>query len=584
MRLKQTSALLLASAMLVGSVGIMNPTEVRAADATNTFTLTVPADTNITTSGWNDIGSVGVSNVSIAADKKISVTIGGGATGRALKKTGDASKTVGYEIKKGNATTSEAFGTSLDFTANGTQAIGADVASFAGKPAGNYTDTITFTATLKEKVTDFTMTNEGNKTLSTADLGAPSAFTVNGKTYYAYNAFISKTSGSNWQNAQEFVKMLNDNKYDGHTDWMLINDVDKTNNPYRSAIGKAWKDNYSSTDCGDVFFLWSSVVYNEDKAFYFFVDMDSCDNRSKDDYFDECGFLVLRGPSNASAAAPVTYDRTDGSGTLSSANLGEPTSWTYDNTTYQVYNEFIPFSSGSGWNDAVGFVNALKTASYGGHNDWTLLSSEAMARAYANNSTGAMPSARDGVDALWSSVENTGSTAYYLGCIYTDWETVLKSSADPVYGFVVLRAAPTAVTYNKKDSTGTLSSEYLGTATTWTYNGMTYDVYNGFIPHSLDTSWTDAMGFINALNTANYDGHNDWTLLSSQEMATAYAQNGTGVMPSDCGGVIFLWSSVPCDNSTLAYCLRCDDNVHWQYGGKSSSSGNGFVVLRGSSN
>lgn len=100
MRLKQISALLLASALLVGSVGMINPTEVRAEGATNTFTLTVPADTNITKSGWNAIGNIQVSNVSIASDKKISVTIENGATERNLVNTTDNNKKVGYEIKK----------------------------------------------------------------------------------------------------------------------------------------------------------------------------------------------------------------------------------------------------------------------------------------------------------------------------------------------------------------------------------------------------------------------------------------------------------------------------------------------------
>lgn len=60
--------------------------------------------------------------------------------------------------KKGNAETNEAFGSSLDFTANGTQAIGADVADFSTAEVGTYEDTIDFTAALADIVT-YTRTN-----------------------------------------------------------------------------------------------------------------------------------------------------------------------------------------------------------------------------------------------------------------------------------------------------------------------------------------------------------------------------------------------------------------------------------------
>lgn len=149
MRLKQKVALLLTGIMIVGSIGMLNPTEIKAAGETNTFTLTVPADTNITAIGWNDIGNVGVSNVSIESGKKIEVTIDGGATGRNLTNTTDSSKKVGYEVKKGTSASNEAFGDSLEFTANGTQALGAVVSDFSSADEGTYEDNINFTAELK---------------------------------------------------------------------------------------------------------------------------------------------------------------------------------------------------------------------------------------------------------------------------------------------------------------------------------------------------------------------------------------------------------------------------------------------------
>lgn len=149
MKLKQKAALLLACIMMVGIVGIMSPTEAKAAGEKNTFTLIVPGDINFTADGWNDIGIIGVSNVSIEEGKKISLSIEDGATGRTLKKLGDATKTVSYEVRKGTAASSEAFGGSLEFTDNGTQEIGAVVIDLAGAGAGNYEDTINFTAALQ---------------------------------------------------------------------------------------------------------------------------------------------------------------------------------------------------------------------------------------------------------------------------------------------------------------------------------------------------------------------------------------------------------------------------------------------------
>lgn len=283
MRFKQKAALLLAGVMLAGSIGMMNPVEVKAGGETNTFTLTVPADTNITSAGWNSIGSVGVSNVSITSGSKIEVKIDGGATGRNLKNTADGSKTIGYDIKKSS---SAAFGEKLEFTANGSQTIGAVVSDFSSAEEGTYEDTVSFTATL--------------------------------------------VSGS------------------------------------------------------------------------------------------------------------VTYDRTDGTGTLSSDSLGSATTWEYNSTSYDVYNGFISASSGSSWNDAMDFVAALNDAKYDGHNDWQLLDSQGMATAWYNSYSGV---SRGDVDVLWSSVEGSTKVAYILGCNNGVWTVAVKSGALSNYGFVVLRGS-----------------------------------------------------------------------------------------------------------------------------------------------
>lgn len=299
MRLKQRGALLLASIMLIGCVEIMNPVEARATTA-DSFTITVPANVNIANNGWNSIGNVNVAG-NIAADKKITVSI---ATTNGFKLKSENNE-VGYTIKKTSNDKSPT--TSFDFAADdvnvtggASQSIGADVDSFTGMPAGNYTDTITFTAKLEDKVTALTMKNVSGYTLSTADLGAPSEFTVSstGKKYYAYNDFIKKTSGSNWNDAICFVRMLNDNEYGGYKDWMLINDVEEDGSKYKSAIGEAWRDNNSSTERDGVDCLWLSVASDSENAFYFQVYYDIYEPAHKSNAHSYSGFLVLRRSSN----------------------------------------------------------------------------------------------------------------------------------------------------------------------------------------------------------------------------------------------------------------------------------------------
>lgn len=227
--------MLLAGVMMVGTIGSLGTVPASATGETNTFTLTVPADTNITKSGWNDIGSVGVSNVSIAAGKKIEVTIADGATGRNLVNTASSGKKVGYEIKKGNATTNEAFGDKLEFTANGTQAIGAVVnaTQFAAAEAGTYEDTINFTATLTEGISaeNFPLTGTGasGKVLKASELltAENKNFEYDGTTYTAYNGFISQTAGASWQEAQDFVAELNKVDLGSRTGgWILLTNKD----------------------------------------------------------------------------------------------------------------------------------------------------------------------------------------------------------------------------------------------------------------------------------------------------------------------------------------------------------------------
>ena len=236
-----------------------------------------------------------------------------------------------------------------------------------------------------------------------------------------------KVSGGDWEDGKKVTVTAT-----SAGDWQL------------SATGATTKIHYglyATTDATETTTSWDfsktdAAVTGTTKTIYSKIVASEYQSAEAGDYSDTITFTAA-----LKSAAVVTYERT-GKPALSSEKLGTPTSWTYSGTTYQVYNEFIPSSSGSSWNDAMGFVAALNTAQFDGHGDWTLLSSRSMASEYAASGTGAMPdsSARGDVNCLWLSVEDDGDHAYCLLCDVGDWYLTNKSIASG-WGFVVLRGS-----------------------------------------------------------------------------------------------------------------------------------------------
>lgn len=148
MRLKKFGALLVAGAMMTGTIGVMSPTQAKATE-TNTYTMTVPADTAIRSAGWNSLGNITITGT-VDTGKKVTVTAE--TTNNFALKSGDNS--VSYTMK--TASTDEEAKTSFEFDAasinagSASQAIGVDVENFSGKAAGTYMDTITFTGTMSD--------------------------------------------------------------------------------------------------------------------------------------------------------------------------------------------------------------------------------------------------------------------------------------------------------------------------------------------------------------------------------------------------------------------------------------------------
>ena len=132
---------LLTLAMLVGLMPGMSLTAY-AADGDTTYTITIPSTLTVQDKGWNATSGISATGT-LATGKKLTVTASS-ANSWALK-SGDNS--VGYTLTtaEGGSQTSDWEFTELSDNA-ATKPMGIIVENYDNKPAGTYTDTVTFTA------------------------------------------------------------------------------------------------------------------------------------------------------------------------------------------------------------------------------------------------------------------------------------------------------------------------------------------------------------------------------------------------------------------------------------------------------
>ena len=136
---KRLLSLALAATMALGLMSGMSMTAL----ADTTYTLTIPSTLSVANSGWNATDGISATGT-LASGKKLTVTATS-ANSWALK-SGDNS--VGYKLATAStdmeATTSWTFDSLSDTATN--KAMGIIVEDYSSKPAGTYTDTVTFTA------------------------------------------------------------------------------------------------------------------------------------------------------------------------------------------------------------------------------------------------------------------------------------------------------------------------------------------------------------------------------------------------------------------------------------------------------
>jgi len=142
---KRIFSLALAGALTLGLLPAFSSPAL-AADGDTSYTLTIPSTLSVANSGWNATDGISATGT-LATGKKLTVTATSGDE-FALVNQSDNTQKVGYTLATAStdttATTSWTFD-SLSSTA-ATQPMGIIVENYDDKPAGTYTDTVTFTA------------------------------------------------------------------------------------------------------------------------------------------------------------------------------------------------------------------------------------------------------------------------------------------------------------------------------------------------------------------------------------------------------------------------------------------------------
>ena len=140
---------LLTLAMVVGLMPGMGMTAIAGENSTD-YTLTIPSTLTVSGSGWNATDGISATG-SLASGKKLTVTASSDGE-FALVNQSDSTKKVGYKLA--TASTDTEATTSWEFTELSSTAtkkdMGIIVEDYSSMPAGTYTDTVTFTASVED--------------------------------------------------------------------------------------------------------------------------------------------------------------------------------------------------------------------------------------------------------------------------------------------------------------------------------------------------------------------------------------------------------------------------------------------------
>ena len=145
---KRILSIALAGALTLGLLPALSSPAL-AADADTTYIITIPSTLTVADKGWNATDGISATGT-LANGKKLTVT----ASSANSFKLKSGNNEVGYTLttaEGGSQTTSWEF-TELSSTAT-KKDMGIIVEDYSSKPAGTYTDTVTFTAKVEDAVT-----------------------------------------------------------------------------------------------------------------------------------------------------------------------------------------------------------------------------------------------------------------------------------------------------------------------------------------------------------------------------------------------------------------------------------------------
>ena len=156
---KKILSLALAGALTLGLLPAFSSPALAAEGDTSTYTLTIPSTLTVADKGWNATDGISATGT-LASGKKLTVTASS-ANSWALKSDDNS---VGYKLA--TASTDTEATTSWEFTGLSSTAtkkdMGIIVEDYSSKPAGTYTDTVTFTAKVEDAVVIHTTLSVGD--------------------------------------------------------------------------------------------------------------------------------------------------------------------------------------------------------------------------------------------------------------------------------------------------------------------------------------------------------------------------------------------------------------------------------------
>ena len=226
---KRTSAFVCAMAVMAAPMTFSSfVANAEGETVTSDYTLTIPATLAVENSGWNSIGDLTATGT-LAQGKKLNVTaasenswnLTSGENTVAYKLCGETEKTKTYADAAATTALDISKG-SLEQTGGFSVPIGIVVEDYSTKPAGDYSDTVTFTASVENAAKTLTLSGK--------------YFNPNAGNFVTKSLEIKYTDNDTWKDIAE--------RYDE------VSLLDNSNGPSEGKVVMFWTDmNQSITGC-----------------------------------------------------------------------------------------------------------------------------------------------------------------------------------------------------------------------------------------------------------------------------------------------------------------------------------------------